>query len=345
MTKFKNYFKLMRISVFFFLSIFLFSCAATIPKKQMINGVSFVASRDSINHNHVNPVVKINANYAAIMPFGFIKDLKHPEIIHNTDRQWFGETREGAKHYIEELRKKEIKIMIKPQIWVWRGEFTGYIKMTTEANWELLEESYSNFILEYADLAEELEVEILCIGTELEKFIEHRPEYWHNLIKEIKKIYKGKLTYAANWDEFKRTPFWNELDYIGIDAYFPVSDEKIPTVAQCIEGWKPHKEVIKSVSAKHNKPILFTEFGYRSMDYAGKEPWQSDYKIKSLNFQGQSNTTQALFETFWKEDWFAGGFIWKWFHDHENVGGETDNQFTPQNKPVEDVVREAYLTN
>ena len=57
---------------------------------------------------------------AAIMPFGFIRNLEHPDVIHNTDRQWFGETRAGAKQYIEELEKRNIKIMVKPQIWVWR---------------------------------------------------------------------------------------------------------------------------------------------------------------------------------------------------------------------------------
>jgi len=315
------------------------SCFGQIEK---INGVSFVASRDSINHNHVNPVVNVNANYAVIMPFGFIKNLKHPEIAFNTDRQWYGETKAGAKQYIDELRKKEIKIMVKPQIWVWRGEYTGFIEMKTEENWKLLEESYTKFILLYAKLAQEVNAEMFCIGTELEKFIENRPEYWHNLIIEIKKIYKGKLTYAANWDEFKRTPFWNELDYIGIDAYFPVSDKKTPTVAQCLEGWKQHKEVIKDISKKYNKPILFTEFGYRSVDYTGKEPWKYDSYEAIPNLEAQTNATKALFETFWKEDWFAGGFIWKWFHDHENVGGKNDNQFTPQNKPVEAVIKNQF---
>lgn len=32
--------------------------------------------------------------------------------------------------------------MVKPQIWVWRGEFTGTIKMENEENWKLLEDSY-----------------------------------------------------------------------------------------------------------------------------------------------------------------------------------------------------------
>jgi hypothetical protein len=301
-----------------------------------------VASREAINDLNVNPVLNVNANYAAVMPFGFIRDVTHPEIIFNTERQWYGERRVGAKQYIEELENKAIKIMLKPQIWIGHGQFTGYVEMTNEANWKILEDSYSNFILEYAALAEEKEVDMFCIGTELEKFIENRPEYWGRLISKIKSIYKGKLTYAANWDEYKRTPFWNELDYIGIDAYFPVSDSKTPTVEECLEGWKKHITEIKSTFETYKKPILFAEFGYRSVDFAGKEPWLSDRTMTEINLQAQVNATQALFETFWKEDWFAGGFVWKWFHNHDRAGGLNDSQFTPQNKPAEIVIKKNY---
>ncbi|WP_452598540.1 glycoside hydrolase family 113 [Pontimicrobium sp. MEBiC01747] len=322
-----------------FLYLLLQSCTAQNSK---INGVSFVASGVPVNEQHISPVVNINANYAAIMPFGFIKDLKHPKIAFNTDRQWFGETKSGAKQYAEQLKIKGIKIMLKPQIWVWRGEFTGYIKMETEADWKTLEEAYSKFILEYADLANEINAELFCIGTELELFVENRPKYWDNLITEIKKRYKGKLTYAANWDEFKRTPFWNRLDFIGVDAYFPVSISKTPTVEECLKGWNAHKETIKGMSLKHNKPILFTEFGYRSVDFSGKEPWRSDRSMTSVNLEAQTNTTKALFDTFWKEEWFAGGFIWKWYHDHETSGGKNNSRFTPQNKPVEELIKAHY---
>ena len=332
----------MRIILVFYVLFLCNGCAMSKAPIEKINGVSFVASRDIVDETHTNPVVNVGANYAAIMPFGFLKNLDHPEIIHNTDRQWFGETREGGKQYIEELRKKNIKIMLKPQIWVWNGEFTGLIKMANEENWQALEESYTSFILEYAELAQETNAEILCIGTELENFVKERPDYWHNLIIKIKIIYKGKLTYAANWDEFKRTPFWGALDFIGIDAYFPVSDSQTPSISECKVGWKAHKVVIKSVSEKYDKPILFTEYGYRSVDFTGREPWQSDHTLTSLNFEGQSNAMQALLEEFWSEDWFAGGFIWKWFHAHDKVGGEKDNQFTPQNKPVETVIQSFY---
>ncbi|MEL6919167.1 MAG: glycoside hydrolase, partial [Bacteroidota bacterium] len=65
----------------------------------------------------------------------------------------------------------------------------------------------------------------------------------------------------------------------------------------------------------------------------------------AVNFEGQVNASKAIFEEFWKEEWFAGGFIWKWFIDHENVGGNTCNRFTPQNKPAEEVMRQFYSAN
>lgn len=317
----------------------------TVPKKQSINGVSFVAANEAVNQSHIEPVVKVNANFASVMPFGFIRNLDTPEIIYNTNRQWYGETEEGTIQYVEQLQKNKIKIMLKPQLWVWHGEFTGDIEMKTEEDWKILENSYAKFIMDYAEVAQETKSEIFCIGTELEAFIKNRPEFWNELITDIKKVYNGKLTYAANWDEFKRTPFWSELDYIGIDAYFPISNQHTPTVEDCKKGWQDHKALIKGYSEQFDKPILFTEFGYRSMDYTGKEPWQSDYKIKSINLQGQTNATQALFEEFWNEDWFAGGFIWKWFHKHDKVGGNNDNQFTPQNKPVEKILKAQYSSN
>ncbi len=307
-----------------------------------INGVSFVASKDSNLQENIGPLMKIHADYAAIMPFGFIKNLEHPEISYNQERQWFGETREGAKQYIRMLHKNGIKVMIKPQIWVWRGEFTGLLKMASEEDWLELEDYYSNFIIDFAKVAEAENVEIFCIGTELEKFIEHRPEFWRALIAEVKKVYKGKLTYAANWDEYKRVPFWDALDFIGVDAYFPISESKIPTVEEARNGWQRWKKELKGVSENESKKILFTEYGYRSVDFAGKEPWVSDHKLTSMNFEAQANTLQGLYEEVWSEQWFAGGFLWKWFIDHEGVGGETDNQFTPQNKPAEAVVKKYY---
>lgn len=332
----------MRVLGIFMIGLLQFSCASQITPK--INGVSFVASREEAKQEHVEEVLSVNANHAAVMPFGFIRDINSPEIIYDTDRQWFGETRDGAKQYIDLLQKNGVQVMVKPQIWIWRGEFTGTLTMNSEEDWKTLERSYDNFMLTYAELAEETKAEILCIGTELEQFVKNRPEYWKGLVQKIRKVYKGKLTYAANWDEFPRTSFWEDLDYIGIDAYFPLSEERTPSVAQLKEGWQPWKKKIAKLSEEKNKPVLFTEFGYRSMDYAAKKPWLVDRNEEKVNLEAQANAKKAIFSEFWTENWFAGGYIWKWFINHDKVGGEADNRFTPQNKPAQKIITEFYKT-
>ena len=328
--------------IFFSLVFFQVSSKA---EQQKINGISFVASRSAIDAKHVKPVLAVNGNYVALMPFGFFRDLKNPNIIYDSSRQWFGETKKGLEHYAKEFQKSNVKIMIKPQLWVARGLYTGFIEMEAEENWKTLEDSYEKFILDYADIAQKTNADILCIGTELEKFVAKRPEYWKALIRKIKKIYKGKLTYAANWDEFKRVPFWNQLDFIGVDAYFPLSDKKTPSVLDFENGWKPHKKEIQKIQRKFKKPILFTEYGYRSVDFTGKKPWESDRIQGNINLKAQVNATQAIYNQFWKEDWFVGGFIWKWFHNHQNSGGENNNRFTPQNKPTEALLKKLYKIN
>jgi len=317
-----------------------YSCVS--QKTPKINGVSFVASREEAKQEHVAEVLSLNANHAAVMPFGFIRDISAPEIIHNTEHQWFGETKRGGKQYIELLRKNGVQVMVKPQIWIRRGTFTGTLKMSTEEDWQLLEKSYENFIITYAQLAEETNAEILCIGTELEQFVMNRADFWKNLIQKIRKVYKGKLTYAANWDEYSRTTFWKDLDYIGIDAYFPLSDKKTPTVEDLKKGWKPWKEKMSSFAKEKNRPVLFTEFGYRSMDFTAKKPWEVQRYEEGVNLEGQVNAKKAIFEEFWTEDWFAGGYVWKWFINHEKAGGTDDNRFTPQNKPAQKVITEYY---
>lgn len=329
----------MKIVKLILVSLVCISCSS---QTQKINGVSFVASSEAINKEHINPVKKVSANYVALMPFGFIRNIASPKVNYNAKWQWFGETNDGLKQYAQELKKESFKIMVKPQIWVSKGIYTGKIEMTSEEDWKILEDSYSSFILEFARTAEELNASIFCIGTELEKFVEKRPEYWRELIQKIRKVYTGKLTYAANWDEFKRTPFWKDLDFIGIDAYFPLSEKHSPSIKEFEKGWQKHKQEIARVREEVNKPVLFTEYGYRSVHFTGKEPWDSNRVNGQVNLENQKNALQAIYNQFWKEDWFAGGFLWKWFINYTEVGGNGNNRFTPQNKPAEKIIKQNY---
>jgi len=78
------------------------------------------------------------------------------------------------------------------------------------------------------------------------------------------------------------------------------------------------------------------------MDYTAKKPWLVDRSEEGVNLEAQANAKRAIFEEFWNEDWFAGGFVWKWFIHHSRAGGLSDNRFTPQNKPAQEVIRDYY---
>ena len=320
-------------------TIILCSCARP-PEK--INGISFVASREKVEQRHIDPLLGVHANYASIMPLGFMAAPDSPRLVFDTDRQWYGETRQGAEQYIRMLHESGVKVMLKPQIWISKGAFTGNMAMDSEEDWEQLEDSYARFILLYASLAGETQVELFCIGTELARFVEHRPAFWQELIKKVRALYPGKLTYAANWDEYAKTPFWEELDYIGVNAYFPLSEDRHPSPESLALGWQKWKPKLMELSRDRDRPIVFTEFGYRSMDHTGHRPWLVDRQGQQVNLQGQADAMQAIFDAFWGEDWFAGGFVWKWFIHHERAGGAEDNRFTPQRKPAQSVIREQF---
>ncbi len=306
-----------------------------------INGLSFVASPRKVDSTAFVAIDSVHANWISLMPFAYMPNVNQTELIFDNREQWWGERVEGVKETIEIAHKKQIKVCIKPQIWIGNGTFTGLIHMNNEEDWRVYESNYRNFIMTFAKLASETSTEYLCIGTELQKFVADRPLFWNELIDSIRTVYSGKLTYAENWDCFDKAPFWSKLDAIGVDAYFPLSDEKNPTIADLKNGWQPHLSKLKLCSDQFQKPIIFTEFGYRSMDFCAKSPW--DYSNEfPVNQQAQSIAIQALFESVWHQEWFAGGFLWKWFPDRKRHLGENDTQFSPQGKQAEGVVRKWY---
>ena len=305
-----------------------------------INGVSFVASVNPLDENAFVPVANINANWVAIMPYAF-NHSGATKITYNTPRQWWGERAEGVIGSIKLAQKKGLKVMLKPHVWVIGEGWTGDFTLATESDWREWENQYSNYILDYVKIADSLNVEIFCMGLEYRKVVAQRPEFWGNLADKIRTIYGGKITYAANWDNYQNIPFWDKMDYISIDAYFPLSQKDTPTVDELVALWEQPFRDIEALQLKHQKPILFTEFGYRSINKGAGRHWELPTQ-GTPNMEIQSNALQALFNKFWQQTWFKGGFLWKWFNFHKTAGGTDNSRHTPQNKPAELVVKNHY---
>ena len=308
-------------------------------KTEKINGISLVGASKLITEYDLESIKNLHANWITVMPFAFVSKGS-AKVKFNTNFQWVGEKRKGIIEMIKQAKKNKIKVMLKPHVWM-PHMWVGDLAFDSEKDWKIFEDSYTDYIMEFASIADSMKVEIFSIGVEVKKSVILRPKFWSKLIDKLRTVYHGKLTYAANWDNYKNISFWDKLDYIGIDAYFPVAQEKTPTYEACFAGWLNNYNAIKNLSLTKHKKIIFTEFGYRNIDYTGREPW-NEASNTTYNSIAQENAYKALFARFWTEPWFMGGFLWKWFPNHKSSGGLKNNRFTPQNKPVEKIIRIAF---
>jgi len=303
-----------------------------------IKGVSYVATNSAIDSSNITPLNKVNCNWIAQMPFAHGYDSS-PQLEFDQSSLWWGETNKGIIETTLLARKKGIRTMLKPQIWI-GGSYTGTFTLTNETDWQLWESNYLKYVFNYAHLADSLNIEMFCIGTELKLVVEQRPMFFNKLIDSIRTFYDGKLIYAANWDDYKAVPFWGKLDYIGIDGYFPLSTDNTPSVADMVASWQSTISAIEQFKTALNKDVIFAEIGYKSVDQCAYEPWNPT--SNTVNMQAQSNSYQAFFEAFANKPWFKGAFLWKWYPKHENSGGFSNKDYTPQNKPAEAVIEKCF---
>lgn len=246
-------------------------------------------------------------------------------------------------HVIAEAHRLGLKVMLKPHVDLandpdpnqWRGMIgEGF----SEAEWNAWFSSYQNFINHYAGLAQTYGADQFCVGTELSAS-QGRDSDWRAVIANVRGIYTGPLTYAANHDATD-VPWWDAVDLIGVDAYYKLTDKNTPTIAELEAAWEPHVEQLAVLAATWNKPIIFTEIGYRSLDGANRYPW--DWQIQgTVDLQEQADAYQAVFESVFDQPWFGGMYWWAWETDPFQ-GGPCDDGYAPYDKPAEDVLRTWY---
>lgn len=235
-----------------------------------------------------------------------------------------------------------LKVMLKPHVDLsadpthWRGQIGQ--AFATEAEWAAWFASYREFIGHYADIARDGNVEQFSVGTEL-MGTSARAADWRSVLAGIRSRYPGALLYASDWaGEADWIDWWDGLDYIGVDAHYPLTSKNDPTVAELNAAWAPKAVQLAALSARWGKSVVITEIGYQSRTGATSHPAGGP---GALNLQEQSNAYQAAFESLYSQPWLAGLYWWFWGTDTFE-GGPCDDNFTPHNKPAEDILRSWY---
>jgi GTA TIM-barrel-like domain/Putative phage tail protein len=201
--------------------------------------------------------------------------------------------------YLRELKSRKLKVMFYPMFFLdvdkkpWRGHLTGTPAAVKE--FFCKEWGYNNFILHYAELAKD-HIDAFVIGSELiglTKVAESPGVYpavdlLTTLAQKVKAIVGTKVavTYAADWSEYHHTDggwynldqLWASpyIDFVGIDAYFPVTRTTNSNITpeEIVAGWEKGEGWDYYFDDRRNKKPLAPEYAWKNPGY-----WWGNYHV------------------------------------------------------------------
>jgi len=320
------------------------ACSAhvpVVPSAAKHRGLSFAAANPRLG-NYGTPqsdaalrdVRELGADWISIMPFGFHSGT--PELRFGSARSW--ENDESLHAVTRQAHAHGLQVMLKLHVWG-RGELA--METWSPAEWDAWFEDYGNFVEHYARIARDAKADAFCIGNE-QKISSRNEAEWRKLIARARAIYHGPITYGANFDEVLDVPFWDAVDWIGVSGYFPLDPAATPERAALVAAWQPVLAQLEALAVKHQKPVLFTEIGYRSADGAAWRQWEIGRDVPA-NLDAQRIAYEAFFEAVWPQPWVAGAYPWKWFSYPEH-GSADGNDYDFEKKPAAEVIRGAYTS-
>lgn len=223
-----------------------------------------------------------------------------------------------------------------------------------DAKWATWWANFSGFLAHYAELAEEQDVEMLCLGCEMNS-TEADETRWRELIGSVRAKYHGLVTYNANHGRERQIPWWDALDLISISAYYEIPPPAGVTVEEAAKAPTPKadmlarfatlKDELAQLSADYKRPIFFIETGVTNVRGCARYPWSHPdaYPDTPLDEMEQANYYAAHLETFWGEPWFMGFAWWDWPAQLYLPGRAADDRgFCIFGKQAEQVLKSWY---
>ena len=288
----------------------------------------------------IRTMQKDGVNWVALNVFWFQDTVNSAVITEDFTR--YSASKPSLIQAIQDIHSAGMKVMLKPMVDVRTGDWRGEIVPSPE--WF---DAYESFVADWAAFAAQNHADMFCVGCEYINATQSRrwEPYWRRIIAHVRTAFPGPLTYADNHDNEQNTPWWDAVDYIGIDAYYVLTQKLNPTATDLKAAWKARADRIELWRNRNwpQMPIIFTEIGYRSYDGANIAPW--DYQKNDpdkVDLQEQVDCYTAALETLTQRDWFYGFYWWAWETD-PNAGGAKDSGYTVQNKPAETVLKDWYL--
>jgi len=292
-------------------------------------------------HRLIPEVAELGANTVLFVVHGWQNNAGSPDLRidaqRSADPDELGRLCDLAHAQGLRVILMPIVLLSSPRAGEWRGKI-----MPADRDWDAWFRRYTAFITHWAKIAERHGVEALLVGSELIK-TEGQTERWRAVIAEVRRHYRGRLGYSANWDHYQTTKigFWPQLDFVGMTTYYELAAKPNPAIEEIDANWRDYQAEILAFQQEVDKPIIFTEVGWCSQEGAAHEGWNY-YANQKATAAGQREQA-LLYESFlktWADEPSVAGIIW-WEWDL-SPGGDQDYNYTPRGKPAERILREWF---
>lgn len=329
------------------------SLAAAFTKQKGANYVTYTTDGYSMpaSKESLKALAATGATHTEIVPVWTVQGSWDPSVVFNPK---LSPGNDSIVQALEDAISAGLQPILKPHVDCQDGEWRALIGQSWNqgaSEWTTFFDTYTVYMQTMAQIAADHGAVGFVVGTELVSATkDYNTQSWYNVIAAVRKIYpesQGWMSYAANWGgwggpEPWDVQFWDKMDFIGIDAYYPLTQQGTadPPLSALVDAWGPIVTNLTALSEKWSgKPILFTELGYQSVPTAAC--FDSDNNQQPPDEAAQANAYTAMFQAVWDQDWFAGVHWWRWAPT-PFAGGKCDNQWTPQGKQALKVLNKYY---
>jgi hypothetical protein len=237
-----------------------------------------------------------------------------------------------------DAKKQGLATVLIPHIYLDDGEWRGRIDHRDPRAREEWWNSYHAFITGAAEVADRGDATMLSIGVEL-KALSKQPDFaakMFTLASDVRRVFKGALTYSANWDEAEEVLFWGAVDIAGVNGYYPL-------VPDPVRGAEAVGRRLVALSRIARREVLVLEVGYRSSPLSHVKPWEWPDQVHAIvDDAAQANAWAAVLTAWLGLENVRGLLIWVVPTDPDDPASEPRHGFNPLNKAAEEVIARAF---
>lgn len=284
----------------------------------------------------VDELVELGADSVFFIVVGHMENGSSSRIYLDFRSTPPGDLLQGLIKY---AKSKQLRVVLMPIVLLDKPrkstEWRGTIQPEDWSDWW---SSYREMMKHYSIISENGGADVLVIGSELVSTEKYDSE-WNQTIAEIRKIFKGMLTYSANWDHYRDLPFWDQMDLVAMNSYWTLGRDNNVGIEEIQKNWRDIQANVLAFQREVGKPLIFTEVGWCSQANAASEPWDYTLDHIPIDLELQRKLWEGFFRSWHGQKGFGGFFIWEWA---PGDGGPKDRGYTPEGKPAEQVIRQWF---